>query len=231
MFHFKKIFKKITSFFVLGTFMFLFAFHNLEIFAATPTLQTNSATSITKTEATLNGEVIDNGGEALTEFGFEYGLSTSYGSSIQVNNFNYVLDEAFGSISYSGSFGFGLLSMAADSLGNLYILNKTDNNVQKFDSSGNYVSQFGTAGTGDGEFSSPYGIAVDSLDNIYVTDSGNNRIQKFNSAGVYQSQFGTAGSGDGEFNQPSDIAIDSSGNIYVTDYGNNRIQKFNSAGV
>ena len=94
-----------------------------------------------------------------------------------------------------------------------------------------FLSKFGSFGTGDGQFSSPYGITVDSSNNIYVTDYGNDRIQKFNSASTYQSQFGSSGSGDGQFDRPSAIALDSSGNIFVTDYLNHRIQKFNSAGV
>jgi len=31
--------------------------------------------------------------------------------------------------------------------------------VQKFDSSGNYLGQFGSFGTGNGQFRYPYGIA------------------------------------------------------------------------
>src|SRR6185312_3924852 len=94
-----------------------------------------------------------------------------------------------------------------------------------------YQSQFGTAGSGNGQFSAPLGIAMDSSNNIYVVDSGNNRVEKFNSAGVYQSQFGSSGSGNGQFSAPRGITIDSSGNIYVVDTNNNRVEEFNSAGV
>jgi len=40
-----------------------------------PTVSTSSASSISQTEATLNGEVTDNGGEEPTEVGFQYGLT------------------------------------------------------------------------------------------------------------------------------------------------------------
>ena len=40
-------------------------------------------------------------------------------------------------------------------------------------------SRWGSKGSGDGQFSDPYGIAVDTGGDIYVTDSLNNRVQEF----------------------------------------------------
>jgi streptogramin lyase len=94
-----------------------------------------------------------------------------------------------------------------------------------------YISQFGSSGSGNGQFSGPYGITLDSLGNIYVADVSNNRIQKFDSNGVYISQFGSSGSGNGQFNFPYYITLDSLGNMFVSDYYNHRIQKFDSNGV
>ena len=37
----------------------------------------------------------------------------------------------------------------------------------------------GTEGTGDGEFSDPYGVGVASDGTVYVADMKNHRIQKF----------------------------------------------------
>lgn len=104
---------------------------------------------------------------------------------------------------------------------------------------GDFVLQWGTPGTGAGEFASPTGIATDPSGNVYVVDSGNNRIQKFNSSGVPVNSFsggtsnalGSIGSGDGQFDGPAGIALDSSGNIYVSDSNNSRIEKFSSSGA
>lgn len=41
------------------------------------------------------------------------------------------------------------------------------------------VTQWGSKGTGDGQFYCPRCIAVDSEGNVYVADTGNHRIQKF----------------------------------------------------
>jgi sugar lactone lactonase YvrE len=125
--------------------------------------------------------------------------------------------------------------IAIDAAGDIYMTNvcplSGGFNVVKFSSSGSYLSSFGSAGSGNGQFNDPEGIAIDAGGSIYVADSGNNRIQRFDSNGVYQGQFGSAGSGNGQFNAPVGIAIDASGNIYVTDVGNNRVQKFNSSEV
>jgi DNA-binding beta-propeller fold protein YncE len=51
--------------------------------------------------------------------------------------------------------------------------------IQKFDSNGNLIAEWGDLGNGDGQFDGPSGISVDPLGNVYVSDSGNNRIQKF----------------------------------------------------
>ena len=90
----------------------------------------------------------------------------------------------------------------------------------------NYLSQFGSAGTGTGQFDEPAGVAVDSSGNIYVVDERHARVEKFDKNGVYQSQFSTLGSaGDG-------IALDSAGNIYVSLAGiNDSVSKFSNSGT
>ncbi len=95
----------------------------------------------------------------------------------------------------------------------------------------NYLSQFGSAGSGNGQFQNPIGVAVDSGGDVYVVDTSNNRVQKFDSSGNYLSQFGTSGAGNGQFSFPYGVAVDqSSGAVYVADTSNHRVQKFDSSG-
>src|SRR5262249_49451146 len=57
------------------------------------------------------------------------------------------------------------------------------NRVQIFSPAGTLLSQFGTAGGGNGQFNNATGVAVDpTTRNIIVADSGNNRVQIFSPA-------------------------------------------------
>jgi PKD repeat protein len=93
-----------------------------------------------------------------------------------------------------------------------------------------YLTEWGSQGTGDGDFTYPEGIARDNAGNIYVTETGNHRIQMFNSSGTFITKWGVPGSGDGELDLPGGIAVTAGGNVYVADRWNSRIQKFSSAG-
>jgi len=100
--------------------------------------------------------------------------------------------------------------------------------VEKFTTDGTPITQWGSRGSGDGQFNDPRGIAVDNSGNVYVSDYSDNRVQKFRSDGTFITQWGSTGSGNGQFNGPSGVAIDNAGNVYVT---GDRIQKFTSTGT
>src|SRR5206468_4248584 len=117
-----------------------------------------------------------------------------------------------------------------------YVADQHNHRIQKFTSTGTYLTQWGSYGSGDGQFNGPVGVATDAAGNIYVADGfdyiathGNHRIQKFTNTGTYLTQWGSYGSGDGQFNGPVGVATDVAGNVYVTDFSNHRIQKFGPA--
>ncbi len=107
-----------------------------------------------------------------------------------------------------------------------YVADINNSRIQVFSPGGAYLSQWGSNGSGNGEFSDPMGIAVDGSGRVYVSDTLNSRIQVFDSDGTYITKWGTLGVGNGEFNQPRDIDVDDSGKVYVADSGNHRIQVF-----
>lgn len=113
----------------------------------------------------------------------------------------------------------------------MYVTDGGNHRVQVFDGFGNYLWQFGSSGSGNGEFNSLGSLTIDSGGNIFVADNGNNRVQKFDSSGTYVSQFGSVGSGDGEFNGPNGIVLDNSSKVWVVDSSNSRVQKFDSSGA
>jgi len=123
--------------------------------------------------------------------------------------------------------------VAVDSQGNLWVVDRGNNRIEKFDATGKYLAKFGSLGSGNGQFNRPTAIAIASNGDLLVTDSGNARVQRFSSAGIYLSKFGSAGTGNGQFagSGPEGIAIDASGNIWVSDTYSGRLQKFTSAGV
>ena len=155
--------------------------------------------------------------------------SGSTPSRIQKFDANGNFLSKFGELYYGNGQFLWPYAIDTDSVGNIYVVDSSNDRVQKFNSSGVYIRKWGTNGTGDGQFDSTYGLSIDASDNIYVTDYYNSRVQKFDSDGNFISKFGTTGSGSGQFSGPFGLAFDSAGNIYVADSGNNRVQKFNSS--
>jgi YD repeat-containing protein len=110
--------------------------------------------------------------------------------------------------------------------GNLYVVDQNNDRVQEFNTSREYVTQFGTKGNGNVQFSYPGAIAADSHGNLYVVDGGNNRIQELTASGTFLTAFGSVGSGNGQFSSPEGVAIGSVGDVYVADAGNHRMQEW-----
>jgi hypothetical protein len=92
-----------------------------------------------------------------------------------------------------------------------------------------FYKNFGSSGTGNGEFNFPSGIAVNS-NNIFVIDDTNFNVQIFTLEGVFVSKFGNHGTGNGQFNALDGIAVDEQ-YIYVVDHANARVQIFTTSGV
>ncbi len=75
--------------------------------------------------------------------------------------------------------------LAADDVGNVYVLHRINGIVMKFDKDGDYLLSFGHAGADDYGLNAPRGIAV--LDDIvFIADTKNNRIARFQMTAVPQ---------------------------------------------
>lgn len=95
-------------------------------------------------------------------------------------------------------------------------------------SDGVCLRAFGSKGSGNGNFSSPFGVALDRNGDVVVADTENHRVQVLRfSDGACLRTIGSRGSGNGQFESPRDVAVDLNGRIIVTDAGNNRLQFFN----
>lgn len=73
--------------------------------------------------------------------------------------------------------------VATDTAGNVYATSVYNNEVQKFDSAGTFLSNrggsFDKSTRDDGQFYYPQALATDCRGNVYVADNLNYRIQKF----------------------------------------------------
>ena len=190
-----------------------------------PSTTSESAIEITETKATLRGSVNPNG--LATSYRFEYGPSTAYGSSVPVpeeaigsGTANVKVAQPVSGLEPGTTYHYRVVATNAEGIAygkDLTFAAKPDPR---------FAFDFGSPGTGDGQFTEIHGIEIDASGNLWVADYG--RIQKFNSSGVYQSQFeGKAGD---ELSWPHGIESDSSGNLWVADTGNNRIAKFSPKG-
>jgi sugar lactone lactonase YvrE len=143
----------------------------------------------------------------------------------------------------------GVLGIAVDPAGNLYIAERHAQRIFKFAQQTNVLTTIagtGTAGfSGDGgpasaaQIHDPAHLAIDGAGNIYFSDSANNRIRKVSAAtGIITTVAGTGSAGlagDGgpaisaQLKDPEGIAVDSAGVLFIADTGNNRIRKVSAS--
>ncbi|WP_205503495.1 SMP-30/gluconolactonase/LRE family protein [Rufibacter psychrotolerans] len=197
-------------------------------------------------------------GVLLNKFG-KYGNGegefwSPYGITVDQEGIVYVLDQdrqkinkfklgADGAYAFLGAFGNpiprfsgtedGVLvepaSLAVDEAGNVYVTERGNHRVHKFNSAGAYLGKFGVYGSTEGTFDRPTDIAIDPTGNVVILSE--TRIQKFTAAGGYLANLGENGASAGDFNGPSYMATDKDGNLYVSDRENHRVQKFSPAGA
>jgi sugar lactone lactonase YvrE len=86
----------------------------------------------------------------------------------------------------------------------------TNARIVKFDRTGKYIKEWGTKGSGPGEFDTPHGLVLDALGRLLVADRGNSRIQAFDQEGKFIAQWK-------QFGRPSGIALDKAGILYAAD--------------
>ena len=78
-----------------------------------------------------------------------------------------------------------------------------------------FSHMFGSDGSSQGQFKSPYDVAIDSQGYVYVTDCSNHRVQQFTPEGQFVSSFGTRGSEPGQLFYPTGITLDDNDLVYV----------------
>ena len=120
--------------------------------------------------------------------------------------------------------------LALDSKGYVFVSDAYNSRVQKFDSDGHFIMQFGASGDANGQFDLPCAgpIYIDKHDNIWVSTFP--RVQKFDRQGHFLASYGSAGSANGQFMGAALGAVDKKGNQFIADLFNARVQKLDANG-
>lgn len=84
---------------------------------------------------------------------------------------------------------YKIADFKVDVAGNMYVLERGNKRVLKFDPKGNYLLSMGRAGQGPGEFADPYSIQILDDQSVYVLDKLQATVTKFSAKGDYQNSF------------------------------------------
>ena len=196
-----------------------------------PIITVQPTTERTANSARINAQV--NPQESPTHYHFEYGPTISYGTSVPIPE----ADIGSGAAAVAVSQGVAGLKPETNYHFRVVATNgegtsvSPDKTLTTLANPVSFVSAFGSAGTGSGQFNRPVAMAVDAAGNVWVADKENDRLEKFNPKGEYLAQIGSFGAGNGQLNEPRGVAIDAAGNIWVADAGNARIEEFSAAGA
>ena len=114
--------------------------------------------------------------------------------------------------------------------GDIAVTNTHASRVLIYSPDGKLKSQFGSYGTGKGQFLLVTGITTDAAGFLYLADYGGefDRISKYTRDGKQVANWVGHGEGPRQFRRPCGLAIDSRGDLLVADIGNHRIQILDS---
>jgi sugar lactone lactonase YvrE len=128
-------------------------------------------------------------------------------------------------------------SVAFDSKGHLWVLNRGPVALMEFDPDGKYIRSMGEG------FTRTHGLFIDRDDNLWVTDVTTGIVVKFSPQGETLLTLGTKGqpgdwneaTGSHHFTEPTDVAIGRGGDIFVVQghtagKGDPRVLKFDKTG-
>jgi DNA-binding beta-propeller fold protein YncE len=111
--------------------------------------------------------------------------------------------------------------VAVDPSGNVYVGDSGNYRIKKFDSEGRFITQWGSPGQGEGQFSTLRFVKVGRSGNVYVVDEDNrtdaitSRIQKFTPYGQFIGLFERTAPDVNKAELSLDVAEDDQGNIFI----------------
>ena len=107
----------------------------------------------------------------------------------------------------------------------------TDNGrIQILNEDLTYRSNFGSEGSGPGQFKFPDDITINRIGEVLVADADNYRIQVFSPEGQFLYMFSKRGPGMEDLQYPVSVTIDSDDFVYVLERNACRISIFDNKG-
>jgi len=110
--------------------------------------------------------------------------------------------------------------VAVDKSGNVYIGDRGNYKVKRFDADGRFITQWGSPGQGDGQFNRIFSIEVDGSGIVYILETDfnkweHNRIQKFTAYGQFIGTLERKTLDADKIKWPIDLTTDDKGNVLV----------------
>ncbi len=181
------------------------------------------------TEGSADGQFEEPGGIAVDAAGNVYVVdSRNYSIQKFDSNGNFLLkwgSQGKGAGQFDFSRDLTSSMLAVDRQGLILEGDVMNGRIQKFDSSGKFISQISMQPF-QNKFLGPSSLAVDQDGNIYFIENSYDYVVKMDGNGKYLAVWGGTGSGDGLFMHPYGVAVDPQGYVYASDSGTNYIQKF-----
>ncbi len=115
--------------------------------------------------------------------------------------------------------------------GMVYVSDSGNDRVQVFTPQGRFIRQFGSYGSGKGQFFFPAGLAVDGSGNVYVADDQSRTLAKFSPTGKVIWQIGASTSSDQDLLGHQQLAsIDAHGRLVTMNDDQGRVLYLDPSG-
>ncbi len=130
-----------------------------------------------------------------------------------------------------GDFTGDLRGVAVDPVNDLlYVVDAQAGRVEEFNLDGTFITQFGSLGTGPGQFQDGgRQVTVDSEGNVWVADYSDYRFEEFTSTGVFEAAYPQPAEppAPGFLSEARGVAVNpNDGTVWVADAWNDRFQEF-----
>jgi DNA-binding beta-propeller fold protein YncE len=115
-------------------------------------------------------------------------------------------------------------SIAVGPDGQVYVSDSGNYRIEVFSATGAFIRQFGSLGSAEGQFLTPFDLAADTAGNVYVVDDKGGTVSKFSPAGDFIWRIGGFSAEDPDLVGHEHLAsVDTHGRVVMTNDDKGRI--------